>query len=113
MPEAEWVNGKAVGMKKEPIRRIANDSNTRAKIQTTKIAQRLMKHILGDIEMTATQVSAALGLLKKTLPDLQSQEIKADINTVQRVISAQPVTDDEFKTKYSVESASGSAELLN
>lgn len=47
----------------------------RAKIKSTLIINRLENHILNDIEMTASQVSAALGLLKKAVPDLSSVEI--------------------------------------
>lgn len=42
-----------------------------ASIQTSKILKALGEHVVGDREMTATQVSAGLGLLKKTIPDLK------------------------------------------
>lgn len=59
-----------------PVRkRLNHDTKTREKIQTTQIVKRLTSHIFGEIEMTATQVTAGLGLLKKTLPDLQSVEM--------------------------------------
>lgn len=45
----------------------------RAKIQTEKIVNRLTEHVVGDNKMDSTQVSAALGLLKKTLPDITEQ----------------------------------------
>jgi len=59
--------------------------NTRKRIQTTMIVKRLEDHILSKPEivdgqlinkdlMTQSQVTAALGLIKKTLPDLQSTE---------------------------------------
>ena len=48
---------------------------TRAKIQTTQIINRLHKLVMGDVEMKPTQVTAALGLLKKTLPDLSAVEM--------------------------------------
>lgn len=50
-----------------------HDQLTRDKIQTTQIVKRLTNHVLGKVDMTPSQVSAGLGLLKKTLPDLQSQ----------------------------------------
>lgn len=34
------------------------------------LINRLESHVLGEVELTASQVSAALGLLKKTAPDL-------------------------------------------
>lgn len=59
---------------------------TRAAIQTTQIAKRLNQFILGEknqgkvVEMTPAQVTAALGLLKKTIPDLQSVEGTLNLN---------------------------------
>ena len=52
-------------------RRIFNDENTRLKIKTTQIINRLTKHIDGELELSSSQVRAAEILLKKTLPDLQ------------------------------------------
>lgn len=59
----------------------------RSRIRTSQIARRLTDHVLGQVEMSATQVTAALGLLRKTLPDLSQMDLKtarqdiADINT--------------------------------
>jgi len=78
------------------IKRIQNDSNTRLKIKTTQIQKRLMEHILGDIKMDASQVTAALGLLKKTLPDLQSIEQVTEI-TERKVISSEPMQLDDWE----------------
>lgn len=39
-------------------------------INVAALIEALEKHILGETEMTATQVNAALALLKKTLPDV-------------------------------------------
>jgi hypothetical protein len=44
----------------------------RARITGSKIITRLIKHVMGEIEMTATQVRAAGLLLNKVLPDLKS-----------------------------------------
>lgn len=43
----------------------------RDKIRKSKILDRLIEHAEGGNEMTQTQVTAGLGLLKKALPDLQ------------------------------------------
>ena len=94
-------------------RRIAVDDNTRAKIQTTQIAKRLMDHILGNIELSATQVTAALGLLKKTLPDLQSLEVDQTINDERSVINAKPVSENEWETEYSLESPERPTKSIN
>jgi len=45
------------------------------------IADRLDKHILGEVEMTATQIRAAEILLNKTLPNLSATELKATVET--------------------------------
>ena len=57
----------------------AHDERTRAKIQTSQIINRLESHVNGTVELTASQVSAALGLLKKTLPDLQATELSGGL----------------------------------
>lgn len=49
-----------------------HDARTREKIQTSQLVNRLSEHALGKVEMTTTQVTAGLGLLKKTLPDLSA-----------------------------------------
>lgn len=48
----------------------------RKKIQTSMLINRLEKYIKGEIKMEPAQVTAALGLLKKSLPDLQSETIQ-------------------------------------
>lgn len=50
----------------------------RTKIQKSKILNRLIGHAEGTEEMSATQVQAALGLLKKALPDLSSVTLSGD-----------------------------------
>ena len=57
-----------------------HDERTRAKIQTSQIINRLEKFVKGDVELNAAQVTAALGLLRKTLPDLSSVEMTAEVN---------------------------------
>lgn len=51
----------------------------RQAIQTTMIIKRLTKHIDGKVDMSSTQVTAALGLLKKALPDLKAMEHSGEI----------------------------------
>jgi hypothetical protein len=50
----------------------------REKIRASQLVNRLEDHALGEAEMSATQVSAALGLLKKVVPDLSAQQISGD-----------------------------------
>ena len=64
---------------------------TRLRIQTTMIVKRLEKHILAEEKkdkdgnyvikglMSQSQVSAALGLIKKTLPDLSAVELSGEV----------------------------------
>lgn len=47
----------------------------RARIRAGGIAKRLEGHVLGKVEMEPSQVTAALGLLKKVVPDLAAHEI--------------------------------------
>lgn len=46
----------------------------RVKIQNSNILNALIEHATGNREMSATQVTAGLGLLRKVLPDLQAIE---------------------------------------
>jgi len=50
----------------------------RAKIQNSNILNALIEHAEGRREMSATQVTAGLGLLKKALPDLSAITIGGD-----------------------------------
>ena len=51
----------------------------RAAIQTTKILKRLEDHVLGKVILAPEQVSSARVLLAKSVPDLQSIEMKAEV----------------------------------
>ena len=70
--------------------KIRHDEETRAKIQTSQLINRLEDHILNDLDLKPTQVTAALGLLKKTLPDLANVELSgSDDKPFQMVITWQ------------------------
>lgn len=73
------------------VNKIRHDENTRAKIQAGNIITRLQGLIDGKHEMPPHAVSAALGLLKKVLPDVTSVEISGEIST-SKVIRA-PATE--------------------
>lgn len=47
----------------------------RVKIQNSNILNALIEHALGQREMSSTQVTTGLGLMKKVLPDLSSVEM--------------------------------------
>lgn len=49
-----------------------HDAKTREKIKTSQLINRLEKIANGEVKAEPHQVTAALGLLKKTLPDLSA-----------------------------------------
>jgi len=57
-----------------PKRNAMNIAEAREKIRTTQLVNRLTDHVLGEVEMQQSQVTAALGLLKKSLPDLAAHQ---------------------------------------
>jgi hypothetical protein len=57
------------------IRKTTLSETWKAKIQAGVILDRLVKHVNGEIEMTASQIKAADILLKKTVPDLARTEV--------------------------------------
>ena len=77
------------------IKKIRHDEETRAKIQTSQLINRLTDHVLGNVEMKPTQVTAALGLLKKSIPDLSSADNTTEV--VHRFVARVPnkATDSE------------------
>ena len=50
----------------------------RVKIQNSNILNRMIDHALGNCEMSASQVTVAIALMKKTLPDLAAVTISGD-----------------------------------
>jgi hypothetical protein len=64
-------------------------SEHRVKIQNSNILNALMEHVEGKREMSPTQVTAGVALLKKVLPDLQAVQHSGDadnpIQTVNRI----------------------------
>ncbi len=97
-------------MPKKPGRPLGSlhDERTRAKIKTSQLINSLTNHVFGKNKLEATQVTAALGLLKKTLPDLQSVEMKAQVETTQKVVSSDPLTESEWSEQYGSDMASTS-----
>lgn len=57
-----------------------HDEQTRQKIQTSQLVNRLQSLANGEIVMDALQLRAAEILLKKTLPDLQAVSHSGDLN---------------------------------
>jgi hypothetical protein len=73
----------------------------RVKIQNSNILNALIEHAEGKREMSSTQVSAALGLLKKVMPDLSAAEITQETTHryVARVPEKQPDA-DQWQQKH-------------
>lgn len=67
----------SVRRRKDPVK-VAWREEARAKIRVLKLIKQLEDHALGKLELRPTQVSAALGLLKKVLPDVGTGSLKGD-----------------------------------
>lgn len=64
----------------------------RTKIANSQILKCLLDHVSGKRDMSATQVSAGLGLLRKVMPDLAAVEHSGQLDLKR----ATEVTDDEL-----------------
>lgn len=71
---------------------LSHDSKTRERIRTSQLINRLEKFVLsetdgenGKVELSPAQVSAALGLIKKTLPDLA--QVDGNVNHSGQVVA--------------------------
>lgn len=58
--------------------KIRHDEETRAKIQTSQLLNRLNDHVFDNVEISQTQMKAIEILLRKTLPDLAAVTISGD-----------------------------------
>ncbi len=54
----------------------------RRRIRATQLMRRLRKHVLGQLEMTPTQIKAAEILLRKVVPDMKAVEHTGTVNHV-------------------------------
>ena len=54
----------------------------RVKIQNSNILNALVEHVEGKRDMSATQVSAGVALLRKVLPDLTATEHSGNISHI-------------------------------
>ena len=58
--------------------RKTHQDDVRSKIQASQIINRLNKHILGEVELSATQIAASRILLDKSVANLSSIEHSGD-----------------------------------
>lgn len=69
------------------------DDSHRVKIQNSNILNALIEHVVGKREMTSTQVSAGIALLRKVMPDLTENMHKGDeANPIRHVIERRIVS---------------------
>jgi hypothetical protein len=61
-----------------PVPRMAAEH--RSKIKTSQILNALEEHVMGKRPMQQTQVTAAVALLRKTMPDLSQTSVTGDPN---------------------------------
>lgn len=66
----------------------------RERIAGTKIIDRLVQHVMGEIELTQAQVSSARLLLSKVLPDMKSVEV--DVHARVETVSYNRLTDEQL-----------------
>jgi hypothetical protein len=60
---------------------IAWEDEVRRKLQASGVLNRLISYVNGEITLETSQVTAALGLLRKCLPDLATVEHKGEVAT--------------------------------
>ena len=96
----------------------SHDARTRDKIKTSQLLNRLTSFGLGEkdpqtnkpVEMSSAQVTAALGVLRKTLPDLSNTELSGQVG-VQPLDALLNAVDD--KTRGIPTKANGHDERSN
>jgi hypothetical protein len=84
-------------------KKLIHDHEARAKIQSSQLVNRLQKHVLGASVLDPSQVSAALGLLRKIIPDLAAIEHSGEVKQTYIVSPELPTTEEweaEFGAKH-------------
>lgn len=71
------VSGKK-GMKYQ-LASPAHAVTLRERVETIKIVEALQAHVFGKKDMTASQVTAGLGLLRKVMPDLAQTTMDVNV----------------------------------
>lgn len=74
----------------------------RGRIRTSALVNFLTKYALGQYkrEVAPARVAAALGLLKKTIPDIQSIEHSGEVQHTVHTVSSEPLTEDAWQATY-------------
>ena len=64
------------------------------KIRTSAVLNRLIKHAMGEVEMSSSQVAAAKALINKYIPDVSSVEMTAEVE--HSVAASEPMTTEQW-----------------
>jgi hypothetical protein len=95
-----------------PKRGFRHAAVTRVRLRTIRIVDRLVAFVLHEpdpsdrsknpqpVKMSPSEVTAALGLLRKTLPDLAAIELAGEVDTAQHLIADRPLTEAEWFEQY-------------
>jgi hypothetical protein len=73
-------------------KRLFHPEEVRQKIRTSQLVNRLHQFVKGEIELSPHQVAAALGLIRKTMPDLSAMSHSGFIETTK----PEELTDDRL-----------------
>lgn len=68
------------------VNKIRHDEETRAKIQTSQLLNRLNDHVFNGTEVSPTQMKAIEVLLRKTLPDLSAVTVGGNDDSPVRMV---------------------------
>jgi hypothetical protein len=80
------------------IKKLIHDHEARSKIQSSQLVNRLQKHVLGASVLDSSQVSAALGLLRKIIPDLAAIEHSGEVT--QTYIVSPELPNEEWEAEF-------------
>ncbi len=66
--------------------RARHQDEIREKIRASQLVNILEKHAIDGEEMTPSRITAALGLLKKCVPDMQATEHTGEVEVTTRLV---------------------------
>lgn len=69
-------------------KKLMHSDKTRERIKASMLLNRLEKFVEGEVELSPAQVTAALGLLKKVVPDLQAVTLDGNVDHNVKVTGA-------------------------
>lgn len=78
---------------------LLHSERVRERIRDSQLVNRLLDFVDGKIVLDGAQVTAALGLLRKAIPDLQAIEHTGEVKTV-TVVSPEPMSEAQWQETY-------------